>query len=170
MANFNFSKAREEAEDKYNLGKGQYFKVKEGINRIRLISECLPHASDYQGKPTFKWLCQVIDRRDGKLKPYFMPDKVYKGIMNLQLDEEYSFDGVPMPYDLNIQTVNAGKMDVIYTVIPAKNNVALTEEEQKLIKESPSVRELQAKVRENDGKKEEGSASVENVNVDEIPF
>ena len=173
MTRFNFSAAREEAEDKYNLGKGQYFKVKEGANKIRLVSECLAHPGEFQGKPTFKWLCQVIDRRDNKVKPYFMPDKIYKAICNLQLDPEYAFEEVPMPYDINIQAVNAGKMDVVYSVIPARQSIALTGAELEAIKEAPSVQDLQAKVRENDEKNQNNPAQIVNDNLPnpaDVPF
>ncbi len=157
---FNFSATREEAEDKYNLGKGQYFKVKDGSNKIRLVSICLPHSSEYNGQMTFKWLCQVIDRKDNKIKPYFMPDKIYKAILNLQLDPEYVFEEVPMPYDLNIQAVNAGKKEVVYTVIPARTSIPLTDAELEMIKETPTVQEVQAKVRENDIKTQNTPAQI----------
>jgi hypothetical protein len=50
--------------------------------------------------------------------------------MNLQLDPDYVFEEVPMPYNINIQTENAGKKEAKYTVIPSPKRIPLTEEEQ----------------------------------------
>jgi hypothetical protein len=77
MTNFNLSTNREQAEKQYNLGRGEYFKPKDGANKVRLVSACLAHPGEYMGKPSFKWLCQVLDLTDSKVKPYFMPDTVY---------------------------------------------------------------------------------------------
>lgn len=180
MTKVDFNANRQQAEKQYNLGKGEYFKVKNGDNKIRLASECIPHAGEYQGKPTFKWLCQVIDLSDGKVKPYFMPDGVYKQIVSLQMDEDYAFDEVPMPYNINIATENAGELTAKYVVRPSPKRIDLTVEQLKAIEEAPTVQELQKKIRENDTKKDETPAGVvskaqaasqmEDVNIDEIPF
>lgn len=149
MTKFSFSSTMKEAEKNYNLGKGQYFKIQEGDNQIRLISECLPHESVFKGKKQFKFLCQILDRKDGEIKPFFMPVTVFKNIESLQLDADYSFDEVPMPYDIKIRAVGAGTLEVKYTVIPGAKRFDLTEEEKKKLAESPNVHELQKKVYEN---------------------
>lgn len=162
MTEFDFQATEEVAQKEYNLGKGQYFKPKEGDNKFRLVSACLPHDGEYQGKATFKWLCQILDRTDGQVKPYFMPHKVYEQIRDLQLDEEYKFTTVPMPYDLNLKTTEAGKMTVTYTIIPARQSTPLTTEEQNLITSAPSIKELQQKVRE---KAQESSLEAQNTSL-----
>lgn len=183
MAEFDFNKTYEAAEKVYNLGKGEYFKPAEGKNRIRLISACLPHESIYQGRKTFKWLCQVIDRKDGVLKPYFMPNTIYKMIADLQLDPDYGFKEVPMPYDVTINATGAGSKEVKYSVFPARENTPITTEEQNAITQAPTIEQLQQKVRESEGKKEplDDQSQVEvpddiptiqqdDVNVEDIPF
>lgn len=145
---FDFSANRQQAEKQFNLGKGEYFKVKDGANKVRLVSACLPHPGSFNGKPTFKWLCQVLDLSDNKVKPYFMPDTVYQQILSLQTDEDYSFDEVPMPYSINIQTENAGDITVKYSVIPSPKRVPLTLEQEQALQNAPSVQELQAKIKE----------------------
>ena len=147
---FSFQENRQQVEKNYNLGRGEYFKVKEGDNKVRLVSATLPHASDFKGKPTFKWLCQVLDLTDGKIKPYFMPDRIYQNIASLQGDDDYSFDEIPMPYNINIRAENAGKLEVKYSVIPSPKRTPLTPEQEQALKEAPTVEELQAKIREND--------------------
>ena len=177
MPKFDFAANRQQAEKQYNLGKGEYFKVKEGDNKVRLVAECLPHPGEYQGRPNFKWLTQVLDLSDGKIKPYFMPDSVYQQILSLQSDEDYSFDEVPMPYNINIFTTNAGDKSAKYTVRPSPKRIDLTPEQQAALKEAPSVTELQKKIREADAKnagattKQEAAVEMATeVNVDDIPF
>lgn len=176
---FDFNANREQAEKQYNLDKGQYFKPKEGANKLRIVSVCLAHPGEYQGKPTFKWLCQILDLTDSQVKPYFMPDVVYRSIMDLQLDPDYSFDEVPMPYNINVQTKNAGKKEVVYTVIPSPKRLPLTEEELKSIAAAPTVQELQQKIRESEGKvpapsdeqrQHEHEEIEQAINPSDIPF
>ena len=165
MSKFDFNANRKSVEKEFNLGKSEYFKVKEGDNKVRLVSACLPHQSEYKGQNTFKWLCQVIDLTDGKVKPYFMPDRIYQNIMSLQLDEDYAFDEVPMPYNINIRAENAGTKEVKYAVIPSPKRLGLTVEQIKAIEEAPSVQDLQNKVRENEIPKESQTVSKEQAQV-----
>lgn len=176
MPKFDFNASKQQAEKQYNLGKGEYFKVKDGTNKVRLVSICLPHESVYKGTKTFKWLCQVIDLSDGKVKPYFMPHTVYKQICDLQLDEDYKFDEVPMPYSINIQTTNAGQKEVNYSVIPSPKAVPLTSEQEETIKNAPTIEELQKKIRENETNQSQEIPPAtqmtpeEEKMVDNIPF
>ena len=176
MTQVNFNAQKEQAEKQFNLGKGEYFKLKNGDNKVRLVSECLPHEGSYQGKPTFKWLCQVIDLSDGKVKPFFMSHGVYKQICSLQLDEDYAFTEVPMPYNINIFTENAGEKTIKTVVRPSPKRIDLTVEQLKAIEEAPTVQELQKKIRENDAKvagettKEQAAAQMADINVEDIPF
>jgi len=168
------SEAFEKAEKEFNLGGGEYFKVKEGSNKIRVISEWLPHNSLYNGQPTFKWLCQVIDRANKEIKvvPYFMPNKIYKSIMALQLDPDYGFEALPMPYDITITAKNAGQKTVEYHVIPAPVK-ELTGDEIEAIAKAPSVQELQKKVRDKQEEKDQGAekpVDSNEVDVETIPF
>jgi len=145
MPKFNFSSAYEEAEKKHGLGGGT-FKIKEGQNRIRIVSECVPHSSVYQGKITFKFLCQVIDRKDGEIKLFFMPVKIFKAIEALQMSEDFTFDEVPMPYDVIIIAKDAGVITVQYTVQGARQNTPLLAAEEEAIKSMKDIKEVQEKL------------------------
>ena len=57
----------------------------------------------------------------------------YKQIEALQLDPEYAFEEVPMPYDITINAIGAGDIKVKYTVVPASSNTALTPAEKALL-------------------------------------
>jgi hypothetical protein len=188
---FNFSAAREQAEKAFGLSKGEYLKVKDGPNRIRLLSECAGHESIYNGKKNFKWVCWVIDRTDGVVKPYFMPMKVYRQIEALQFDPDYAFESVPMPYDITINVTNAGEMNATYTITPARQNTPITEAEMEELKSRLSITEFVAKLKEKAGETEEEKPLTgyekakatakkfepaqsepieENINVEDIPF
>jgi hypothetical protein len=77
---FSFSSAREQAEKEFGLGKGEYLKLKEGNNTIRLMSQCVGYESSHNGRKNFKWVCWVIDRTDNVIKPFFMPHSIYTDI------------------------------------------------------------------------------------------
>lgn len=145
---FHFGANRQQAEDAGLLGNGDYLKLKEGDNRLRLMSKCLPHVSDFKGQRSFKWLCYVLDRRDGKCKPFFMPHKIYKAIEALQQNPDYAFDTVPMPYDLTISAKGAGTKEVEYTLMPARKETAVTAVEYQLLADLKPLEELQQKLKE----------------------
>ncbi len=115
----------ERAAEEYGLGKGQYFKVKEGANKIRLLSPCIPYRSEYKGQVNVKFPAWIIDRADGVIKLYFMPQTILNAIGGLQMSDDFGFVEVPMPYDLTIMAKNAGTKEVEYTVVGARNNTPL---------------------------------------------
>ena len=130
MPRFNFGEEAKKAET------GSYFKAKEGDNKVRLVSEFILHASSYQGRPTKKFVGYVIDRTDGAIKPAFLAKTIIDIIADLQLSgDEYGFEEVPMPYDINIKATGAGTKEVQYSVIPARSNPELTEDQKKAIAE-----------------------------------
>lgn len=139
-----FAERRKQAEKAGLLGSGDYLKLKEGGNRLRLMSECIAHPGEYQGRKTFKWLCYVIDRVDGKVKPFFMANVIYKQIEALQMNEDYSFADVPMPYDLTINAKGAGTKEVEYTIVPARKNTNITPAEMDDFESQKPIAELQA--------------------------
>lgn len=173
---FNASEILQQAEKEYGLGSGEYLKIKEGDNKIRLLSEGLPHSSIYKNpktgetKKTFKFLCWVLDRKDKKIKPYFMPVTVMRAIESLQLSEDYAFTDVPMPYDININAKGAGIKEVVYSVIPARINTPLTAEEENEFNTKSPIAELQKKLRKQEEEKITESQNEGEINVEEIPF
>jgi hypothetical protein len=80
-----------------------------------------------------------------------------------------------MPYNINIQAVNAGKQNVQYTVIPSPKRIPLTDDQLAAIKAAPTIQELQAKIREaedpNKGKVQTTEPDLdESINVEDVPF
>ena len=125
------------------------FKLQNDANRIRIVQGFLPHTSEFtddKGKTTtnFKWLTRVIDRRDGKVKVFFLGHTIYKQLVALQQDSESGteFDELPMPYDININAVGAGTLLAKYTVIPGKRT-PLTLAEEAMVGEQDPLEDLQ---------------------------
>jgi hypothetical protein len=50
----------------YGLGRAEKFKVQEGKNVIRILSEPRMVQSFYQGTPNTKFVTWMLDRADGK--------------------------------------------------------------------------------------------------------
>lgn len=147
MPRVDFSAGLKTAEREGLIGGGDTFKFKEGANRFRVLSECLPHQGSYQGKPNFKWLCYVLDRADGQLKKFFMPHTIYKQIVELQKSDDYGFEEVPMPYDLTVTAKGAGTKEVEYTLTPARKNSDLTSDELAKLAQAKPLKELQEAIR-----------------------
>lgn len=169
-----FGATRKQAEDAGLLGGSDYYKYKEGDNRFRLMSICLPHQSEFQGRPNFKWLCYVLDRRDGKIKVHFMPHKIYKAIEALQINPDYAFQEVPMPYDVTVCAKGAGTKEVEYSLIPARRETPLTETEDEAFSGVKSIQEVQDALKQK--KEQQGNTPTPPVDHqggmtdDDVPF
>ncbi len=136
---YSFNDTVELAKKEYGLGKGEYFKPKDGDNRIRVLSAAIPYQSEFKGKSRVQFVCWVIDRADSKIKLYFMPVSILDAIAALQRDEDYAFEEVPMPYDINIKTEGAGDIKVKYNVVPSPKQTPLTEEEKAAFAEMKDI-------------------------------
>ena len=154
MAKVSFGAAREAAEKSGALSTGDRFKLTEGNNRVRLLSEFLPHTSYFTPKATpgnpsppssrrFQWLGYVLDRKDSQVKTFFMPHTIHKFIEDLQSNEDWAFDEVPMPYDITIVATGAGTKDVKYSVTPSPKRTKLTPEEMLAFAEKKPIAEVQ---------------------------
>jgi len=96
-----------------------------------------PQAGEWD-KPNLKWLMYVIDRKDGAVKQAKMPWTVFKRLGELQMMEDWAFDGVPMPYDLTISAIGAGTKEVEYAITPSPKREPITAEQMdELAKKMP---------------------------------
>lgn len=89
----------------------------------------------YSEKPQFAYVCNVIDRTDGKIKIFDLRSTIYKQIVDYATNPDY---GNPADdaagYDITIKKEKTGPLpqNVKYSVIPARNNSSITEAEKKL--------------------------------------
>ncbi len=168
MTKVNFAAAREKAEEAGLLKSGGIYNktLKNGDNRFRLVSECLEHPGTYNGRATFKWLCLVLDRVDGNVKPYFMPNNIYEQIEALQMNPDYAFDEVPMPYDLTLNIKGVKTKDVKYNLVAARQNTPLTPEERAAVEEAGSIRDIQRDFQLAAAERENGTVSESVISAD----
>lgn len=122
-----FNKDREEK----NAGGGDWFKMKEGDNKIRILSNPTKFFEDFKRgicysecgfQGSMKYLTWVWDYTDNKLKLAKLSFTVMEAIFGYMNNDEYAFDNFPSPYDTTINAKGAGTKEVVYTVIPARVN------------------------------------------------
>ncbi len=155
------------------LNQTDYFKFQEGLNKIRVLSKgevlaehfklgicfgmekgCPFHTEEYKLTPArIKWLMWIIDRSDNKIKLAKMPYGVIKVIGDLQKNEDFAFDEVPMPYDITISATNAGTKEVKYSVMPSIKRTEITEEETLKYDEQTPVEEIVQKMKDKQREK-----------------
>ena len=167
MTKVDLAATMKQAQKDGKLGGGSVFKFEEGANRMRIVDGFLPHNDTYLGKPNFKWLTRIIDRRDGKIKAFFMGHTVYKQLLALQQDPEYAFDELPLPFDININAENAGTIDAKYSVIPARQSTPISEAEKALIDDQGDLADFQEALFAKKGKP---TQTVPDFDPEEIPF
>lgn len=89
----------------------------------------------YAEKPNFAYVCNVLDRKDNKVKLFDLRSTIYSQIVDYATNPDY---GSPADtengYDLTIKKEKTGPLpqNVKYTVIPARNNSALSAEEREI--------------------------------------
>jgi hypothetical protein len=130
------------------VGGSDYFKVQNGNNIIRVLTEGVYKEDNYQGRKSSKFVMFIIDRKDGKVKPYFAPYTVYKAIASLEEDPFYKFQGMPIPFDINIKAAKAGTKEVEYQVQASPNRTELTGDEIAAARDAGSITDYVAKLDE----------------------
>ena len=153
-------KSQKEIQEKYGIKdkKGNWLNLQQGDNKVRIVSDFVDYGvhtfKDKDGKyksvvcigkenecpycankvpVKVQFLGWVIDRKDGEVKLLKIGWAIAQQIRSLQDSEDYGFDDLP-PYDINILKSGEG-LNTTYTVLPARQNTPLTEDEQNKIKE-----------------------------------
>jgi hypothetical protein len=135
---------------KDGLGSGEKFRLKDGENQIRVLSEPKMLESTFNGKMSRKWLTWIIDRKEEKpearMKLFYMPKTILKAIADYEDNAFYKFEGAPMPYDIIIKAKGAGTIDVEYTVMASPKREELSAEELELMKTLKPIEEVLSKI------------------------
>lgn len=128
---------------------GDYLKLEDGANKIRIVTPptvagkhwignkavwCVGKDSGCAGcqaeDPKARYLFNVIDRKDGKIKLAEFGWSIVDAIIGFQESEDYGFKAEDLPpYDLTINKTGKG-LETEYTVLPARQNTLLTPAEQ----------------------------------------
>ena len=147
-------KEYDKVDEQYDTG-GNWMRLKEGDNKIRIVSEFEPYGSHYVraeqksyicvGKenhcrfcerglmPRVQYIGYVIDRADGRVKLLQIGHQIFSQIGQYAKNPDYAFDVLP-DYDITINKSGSG-LNTTYTVIPARKNTPLTDEEKKMVAE-----------------------------------
>jgi hypothetical protein len=92
-------------------------------------------AEIYSEKPQFAYVCNVLDRTDGKIKLFDVKATVYKQIVDYARNPEYGNPAdLEKGYDITIKKEKTGPLpqNVKYTCVPARTSKALSAEERAL--------------------------------------
>jgi hypothetical protein len=164
-----FAETVTKAEAEFNLGKGGgKFKLKEGDNRVRIMSDCAPIQNTYNGKSSVKFLTFVWDYAAKQLKLAFFPHTIAKKIADLEINDDFKFSSFPMPYDLEIRAKNAGTIDVEYTVLPARKDSPVPPEALEALAKEKPVTEVRDLIASEQAKKD--AVPVAEAPQEDIPF
>lgn len=130
---------------------GSWFKFKEGDNKLRVLTEPIAIYEDYKlgmcytdcrFQGSIKYLSYIYDFSDNAVKLMKIPYTVFQDIANFEQDEDYKFEGFPMPYGLNVRATNAGTKEVKYSTIPSPNRKELPSEVIQKISKMKTVIEI----------------------------
>lgn len=86
-------------------------------------------------KPSPRFAMYVIDRKDGGVKLAEFPYSVQKALSDLQKNPDYSFDEVPMPYDIRITYNKSEAPATMYKVSALPKHTPVTDEENEALEE-----------------------------------
>lgn len=131
-------------------------------------------------KPSVKFLMLVIDRlAQSKGEKYVkiaqFPWSVVKQVGEFAENDEYGFETLP-PYDITVTKKRTGTRptDIEYSVVPARANTELTQEEQdEILNHVDDVKRLiasQKKKQIESSETEPPEDASEDVKVEDIPF
>lgn len=170
-----FAKDKKEKEE--NAKSGDWYKLKDGDNKFRIISEPVKFFEMYDQqlkylqlwhdcglKGSLKYLswCWLYSKKedgsdDNKLVLIKLPYSVMEQIYGYMTNEEYGFSDFPMPYDITVKVSNAGTTDVSYMVQPARQNSEIAPEILAEVGKQTNIADILEKMKEKSKKKYEES-------------
>jgi hypothetical protein len=129
----NFASEFNKDKESYAQQNSDWFKFKEGDNKIRILAEpaklfekfnrgVVYKGCDFATEATMKYLTYVLDYADNKIKTMKIPYSIMEQIVGFMTNPDYEFQTFPMPYDITVKATNAGTKEVSYVVIAARNN------------------------------------------------
>ena len=90
-------------------------------------------ADVFSDKSQFAYICNIIDRNDGRIKIFDLKSTIYRQIVDFAGNPEYGNPAHPdTGYDITVKKEKTGPLpqNVKYTCLPARASTALTEEEK----------------------------------------
>lgn len=180
--------------EKYGINSDtNWFKLQEGPNKLRLVSEFEDYGSHFDQKlnktiiclgkdncdyckagekPRVQFKGWAINREDNTFKLLTIGYKVYQQIGEYANSEEYGFENIP-GYDITINKSGTG-LGTKYTVLPDRKDTSLTDGEidniNQLAPVSDILEKMKNKVLENNNQsnQNEENAEEKELNEDEL--
>jgi len=157
-----------------------FLTFKEGDNKVRIVSEPEPRMQHWLGKRPIPCvgkckLCadnlkvrtshmfHVIDRETGEFKIMGTGVTVANAMRELKESDDYSFDSIP-DYDITIKRTGLG-LDTEYTVLAARNNSELTEEEKTKVADLKPMKDIIKSLNEADLERAEKEPPIDRSQV-----
>ena len=150
---------------KGEVSQGQYLKLSDGENRIRVVSELTPvwklfgegsarvfvtaEGASKETKARKRFSAYVINRANGQLQIAEFGPQIVNQYVDLSESAEYMFEDVP-PYDITIKKSGSGK-ETEYTVMAARTNTTLTDMERALVSAQKPIEQFWAEEAEDGG-------------------
>lgn len=175
-------------------GDGGWMQLKEGDNKVRIVSNFVSYGFHFMGKgnpsltclgkeqceqcqvnkkPRVQFIGWVIDRIDSELKVIRVGYQIYSSIGKFAESDEYAFDELP-PYDITINATGEG-LERKYTAMPARQNTDLTNDEKLAIDEKVKdpqeiIDAMKAKVAVSENQEDFKVPDNEDIDPKDIPF
>jgi len=142
----------------------EYFNFKEGETKLRVLTRPVAVKQyfrdgqyvlvdeKYQGpeKASTKGWAWCAVRPNNEIKIVKFPFSVIKQIQAFMVDDEYAFEGFPMPYDLKV-TVTGEGMERRYSVIASPKVTPVTDEEKAELEKKTPIAQIINKMKEKAG-------------------
>lgn len=114
----------------------------------------------------------------GNFVIFDMSDPIATAMRELMDSEEYGFKEFPMPYDVTITVKDAGKTTAEYTVLPARSNSELTQDQKEEFEKLTPIQTLKERLQAKQREKTEGGGSTggsieyptDDIKPEDIPF
>lgn len=173
---YNFNQKIQETSKQYGLGQSDAYQFEKGPNKFRVLTMSeKPLATHWVGKksfncigeeegcqyhgdnapkndkgeparPSIKYLSYVLDRKTSEVKMMYMPYSICKAIGELQMSDDYSFNDLPMPYDLTVNFDPDASPAQMYSVIPSPKVTEVPADFMAKVKEMKSVDEIREQI------------------------
>lgn len=189
--------AKQDSKNDYAAPKGDWFKFKEGENKIRVLTEPIVIFEDYKMgicytdcgfKGQMKYLAYIYNYATKAIEIMKIPMRIFDSIANLEENEDWAFQGFPMPYGITITAEGAGSKEVKYSLMPSPKRVDMPQEVIDELKKKNPIAEIIQRLKDKNKQAHDGGSAVTNeltkreeeyrsdqypkddINPDDIPF
>lgn len=127
---------------------------------------------------SIKWMVWAYDYGSEAFVIFDMPNPVANTLREFMDSDEYGYKEFPMPYDITVTVKNAGQTSAEYTVMAARQNTDMTQEQMEDFAKLTPIQQVKERLQAKQKEKIEGgsatsdypSAGDEEIDPADIPF